>query len=91
MKFIGLVLRYISLISLTNCVMSVQNLSLPDADAVVAGDGVVTERASVVNSRLLQNGPPSLSRKLVPKTVMRYGRPAGNRSVRGFSLCSMSP
>jgi hypothetical protein len=31
--------------------MSVQNLSLSDADAAVAGDGVVTERASVVNSR----------------------------------------
>jgi hypothetical protein len=48
MKFIGLILRYMSLMSLTNCVMSVQNLSLPDANTTVVGDGAVVERAGVL-------------------------------------------
>jgi hypothetical protein len=55
MKFIGMILRCMSLMSLTNCVMSVQNLSPPDADTAVAGEGVVVERARVADSRLVSS------------------------------------
>jgi len=55
MKFIGMILRYMSLMSLANRVMSVENLSPPDADTAVAGDGAVVERAWVADSRFVSS------------------------------------
>jgi hypothetical protein len=52
MKFVDLDLRYMSL---RNRVMSVDNLSLPDADTAVAGDTAVVERACVADSRLVSS------------------------------------
>src|ERR1019366_6694845 len=55
MKFIGMILRCMSLMSPANCVMSLENLSPPDADTAVAGEGAVVERACVADSRLVSS------------------------------------